>query len=593
MKTNTPLTQRSTLARLMQLMGRKRMLIPLSGILALLAYLSAMLMIVAVWMMIGKLFHYQAPLASVGISALAWWALSFSIAFLLLYFAALMTSHVAAFRVERNLRYSSMERAMQMPLGFYEQVSTGRLKKVIDDNAGLVHTFTAHNLPDLFGTITCIILLLAALPIVDWRMGLVCLIPIVVAFIAMGSMMANKSYKESMEKYMKHLEEMNAEAVEYIHGMPVVKTFQQSVFSFNRFHKSIMNYTEWVTKYSESCRKSMNIYTVATLGFAFLLIPLALVLIYLGEEVNVVLSNMIFYLLITPFFGQSVMKLMYVISSYRLAAQAVDSVEDLFKVATPLPGKGTFAGNDYEIELRDVSFRYADDAPWAIRNLSLKVPEGKRYALVGASGSGKTTITRLVARFWDPTSGEVSIGGNRLAEMDSENVLQHVSFVFQNEQLFKTTIRENITYGKPNASHEEVMEAVRMAQCEEIINKLPDGLDTAIGADGIYLSGGEQQRIALARAFLKDSPILLLDEATAFADPENERAIQEVLKTLMKGRTVLMIAHRLSSVVDVDKIIVMHEGTIAEEGTHQELLAAKGRYAAMWHEYQESIHWTV
>ncbi len=593
MKNKKQKKKKSTLPRLMKLMGPKRGLIPLSGVLALLAYVCAMLTMVAIWMLISKLFGSEASTAMGSISTLAWWAVGFSIGYLLLYFAALMTAHVAAFRVEKNLRYTSMDKAMNMPLGFYEKESTGKLKKIIDENASLVHTFTAHNLPDLFGTLTCIILLLIALPIVDWRMGLMSLVPIVIAFLAMGSMMTNKGYKEAMGQYMKHLESMNSEAVEYVRGIPVVKTFQQSIFSFNRFHRSIIDYTKWVTKYAESCRKPMNIYSIATNGFAFLLIPLAFILIYKGEPMTNVLPNMIFYLLITPLFGQTLMKLMYIVSGYRMAGQALDSAEKLFDDTNHLSGNKSFDGNKYDIELRDVSFRYTDEAPLAIKNVSLKVPEGKRYALVGASGSGKTTIARLVAKFWDPTSGEVIIGENKLSEIAPEEVLKHVSFVFQNEQLFKTTIKENITYGKPNATEDQIAKAVKMAQCEDIINKLPDGINTKIGVDGIYLSGGEQQRIALARAFLKDSPILLLDEATAFADPENEKSIQQVLQTLMQGRTVIMIAHRLSSVVDVDNIIVMDDGSVIEQGTHTELINKNGIYSNMWQEYQQSINWTI
>lgn len=544
-------------------------------------------------MIIRQLFGTEETIFYASISTLAWWSAGFSIAYLLLYFASLMTAHVAAFRVERNLRASSIEQAVRKPLGFFEKESTGRLKKVIDDNAGLVHTFTAHNLPDLFGVITCLILLLVALPLVDWRMGLICLVPIVIALTAMGSMMTNKRYKDAMGQYMKHLEHMNAEAVEYVRGMPVVKAFQQSIFSFNRFHKSIMDYTKWATRYTESCRKAFNVYTIATAGFAFLLIPFALLLIHLGEPMGRVVSDMIFYLLMVPFFGQSLMKLMYVVSNYRMAGQALDGVEQLFADTGALGGDNPFDENQYDIVLRDVSFRYTADAPLALKHVSFKVPQGKRYALVGASGSGKTTIARMVARFWDPSEGEVRIGKNNLAGIKPEEVLKHVAFVFQSERLFKTTIRENITYGRPDASEEQIAKAIRMAQCENIVEKLPNGLETQIGAEGIYLSGGEQQRIALARAFLKDSPILLLDEATAFADPENEHAIQEVLRTLMHGRTVLMIAHRLSSVVNADQIIVMHEGQIEEQGTHEELLDHHGRYAGMWKEYQKSITWTV
>ena len=590
--TNTPKKPRNTLLRLMALMGRRRALIPLAGLLALLAYVAVMLAVLAIWMIIRQLL-VSAQAAPAIIVTLAWQALAASVGYLLLYFAALMTAHRAAFRVEHALRYRSMQRALAMPLGFHEQQPTGRLKKIIDDNAGLVHTFTAHNLPDLFGTIACLVLLLVALPFVDWRMGLVCLIPVALAFWAMGSMMTNNAYKEAMGHYMHHLESMNAEAVEYVRGMPVVKAYRQSIFSFMRFHRSIMDYTKWATRYAESCRWPMVVYTVATLGFAFLLVPLGLFLIYRGEAVSTVLSSIVFYLLITPFFGQSLMRLMYVVSGYRLAAQALDSVETLFAGTSQLSGAKPFLHNDYTVTLENVSFRYAPDAPWALRNVSLTIPQGKHYALVGASGSGKTTMARLVARFWDPTEGVVRIGENQLSTLEPQQVLRQVSFVFQDDKLFKTTIRNNITYGRPDASEEQIAKAVNMAQCDDIIAKLPQGLDTPIGAKGIYLSGGECQRIALARAFLKDSPILLLDEATAFADPENELALQQVLRTLMQGRTVLLIAHRLSSVVDVDQIIVMRQGSIVEQGPHHELLTHQGPYANMWAEYQRTINWTV
>lgn len=582
----------NTLLRLMKLMGRLRWLIPLSGLLALLAYVAVMLAVLAIWMIIRQLL-LPAQAAPASIVTLAWQALAASVGYLLLYFAALMTAHRAAFRVEHALRYRSMQRALAMPLGFHEQQSTGRLKRIIDDNAGLVHTFTAHNLPDLFGILTCLLLLLVALPFVDWRMGLICLIPMALALVALGSMMTNKAYQEAMGKYMHHLEGMNAEAVEYVRGMPVVKAYQQSIFTFIRFHKTIMDYTKWATRYAESCRKPMVVYTVATAGFAFLLVPLGLFLIYRGEPAAQVLSNMVFYLLFTPFFGQGLMRLMYVVSGYRQAGQALDGVEALFAQGQQLTGTKNFTGHNFSIELQNVSFRYTPEAPWALNQVSLTIPQGRQYALVGASGSGKTTIARLVARFWDPTEGSVRIGGHLLRDLAPEQVLRQVSFVFQDDKLFKTTIRNNITYGCPEASQAQIDSAVKMAQCEDIIAKLPRGLDTPLGTQGIYLSGGECQRIALARAFLKDSPILLLDEATAFADPENERALQNVLHKLMQGRTVLLIAHRLSSVVNVDQIIVLRQGHIVEQGSHQALLAKAGLYAAMWAEYQKAINWTV
>lgn len=578
------------LPRLGRYMGRRRWLsyagIAASGA----AHVAALLPFLFIWFLLRELLGSADPGR---ICRFAWYAMGSGILYLLLYWLALMLTHVAAFRIERTIRGGAMKRMLRLPLGFYDKQDTGKLKTIIDDNAGLVHTFCAHQLPDLAGTVVYIVLVFVLMMLLDWRMGLLCLIPILVQMISMGSMMTNKAYRESMGAYMNHLQRMSSEAVEYVRGMPVVKTFQQSIFSFNAFHRTITDYTTWVTRYALSCRTPMSIFTVASFSYAFLLVPFSVGLLRLGEAPEAVISTLVFFVLVTPFIGECTMRLMYVVSGKREAAQALDRLEGLFDEGERMKGEGQLRPADHTIRFEGVAFRYEADTPIVLDDLSLTIPEGAKVALVGPSGSGKTTLARLAARFWDPTEGHVTIGGRDLAGVAPEEVMKEISFVFQSERLFKTTIRDNVTYGRADATAAEVEEALRKAQCTDLIAKLPHGMDTVIGAEGIYLSGGEQQRIALARAFLKDAPILLLDEATSFADPENEEAIRQVLATLMRGKTVLMIAHRLSSVVDADLIAVMQEGRIIEKGTHTALLERGGTYAAMWSEYQESIKWTL
>lgn len=575
-------------------MGKKGILMPFSITLSVLGNLVGILPFVCVWLIIRLLFTEGTAASGNEIVRYAWWAFGFSILFILFYFTALMLSHLAAFRLERNLRYSAMEKAVRMPLGFFTKNSSGKMRKVIDDNAGIVHTFVAHQLPDLAGGLAVFVATLVLMFVFDWRLGIACLVPLVIAF-AQFYMMMGKNYAATMGQYMTSLEAMNTEAVEYVRGVPVVKVFQQTVYSFKRFYDSIMDYNKWVKEYAASMRRSMSIYTVAINGFAFLLVPVAIILVGVGGNWQEVTLNLIFYVLVTPFFGQCIMKLMYVLDGYRQAGEAVKRIEALtdekqqlvtLQPPTPMPSR-------YDIRFNDVSFRYEGAVKDALSHIDLTIPQGKTVALVGASGSGKTTLARLAARFWDTGNGVVSIGGVNVKRIYPSALMKHISFVFQNTELFKTTVRENILYGNPGAAQADVDRAIDLAQCREIIDKLPHGLDTKIGTEGIYLSGGEQQRIALARAFLKDAPIILLDEATAFADPENEREIQLALARLMQGKTVVMIAHRLTSVTDADNIVVMEEGRIAEQGTHAQLLQKEGLYCRMWKEYQQSVEWDI
>lgn len=589
------------LVRLQPYMGRKRPLIWLSSVAAVVGSFLGLLPYIILWRIVLLLFVPTSGMIDRAlVTELAWWAFASAAGHVVLNTVAMLLAHVVAFRVERNLREFSMERAMGMPMAFFMKESTGKLRKVIDENASLIHSFVAHQWPDLISALTTFTALIAMILFVDWRMGLVSLLPIIFSLASMGSLMSSKNYKLGMGEFMQHLELMNNEAVEYVRGIPVVKTFQQSVYSFGRFLKTITDYHKWVTNYAMIAQRPMSIYTVASNSFAFLLIPLALLLMWRGEPVEVVLPSLIFYLLVTPFITRSIMKLVYMVNGFRMSDHALEKVESLFAKENLLPTEQVSGTNPLKIttpetNLSEVSFRYGDaDSPLVLKDISLHVPSHKKYALVGASGSGKTTLARLIARFWDPVSGEVSISKTPLRECDPDSILEEVSIVFQQEKLFKLSIRDNVAYGVPNASDAEVAEALRLAQCDDIIEKLPNGWHTMIGSKGIYLSGGEQQRIALARAFLRQTPLLLLDEATAFADPENERAIRQVLDKLMAQKTVVMIAHRLSSVVDADQILVLNEGEIVGQGTHDELLAnPESRYSEMWKEYNKSIEWQL
>jgi ATP-binding cassette subfamily B protein len=426
----------------------------------------------------------------------------------------------------------------------------------------------------------------------DWHLGLACMIPLIISMFLLKSMMGKKS-QDFTRSYMDALERMNTEAVEYVRGIPVVKVFQQTVFSFKNFHKSIEQYKDLVIQCTKLWQLPMSIYTVIISGFSFFLVPAAILLIGHTGNYGIVILNLFLYILITPVFSHCIMQSMYISQALGQAKEAVERLENLTAtVALPEPANPKKIKTS-DIAYSNVSFSYPGANKKAIDKVTFNIQPGQTVALVGASGGGKTTIARLVPRFWDANEGEVCIGGINVKNIAHKDLMEHISFVFQNTRLFKTSLLENIKYGKPNASLEEVNHAVDLAQCREIIDRLPHGLNTKIGTDGTYLSGGEQQRIALARAFLKNAPIVILDEATAFTDPENEHLIQQALKKLAEGKTVLMIAHRLTSVVNADKILVINNGEIGEQGTHNELINQNGIYTHMWNEYQQSVKWTI
>ena len=582
----------NTLKKLQQYMGNRKALLPVSMTLSALSALTGMLPYILIWFIVRELLVPGATIVSDNTTTYAWWAVGLAVGSVLLYFAALMASHLAAFRVESNLRREAMHKIVHMPLGFFDCNTSGRIRKIIDDNAGITHSFLAHQMPDLAATF--LVPLVAAILIFsfDWRLGLACMVPVIISMAVMGFMMGIKG-RQFMQNYMTALEEMNTEAVEYVRGIPVVKAFQQTIYSFKNFHKSIQNYNKMVFGYTRMWEKPMSFYTVIINGFVFFLAPLTILLIGHSGNPTPVLLNFFLFVLITPVFSQSIMKSMYLNQALGQASEAIGRLENLVSYeslpvpASPKPLK------DFSIQFNRVSFRYPGTTQKAIDGISFKIPQGKRVALVGASGGGKTTLARLVPRFWETTEGEVMIGNINVKDIAPNELMRNISFVFQNTKLFKTTLLENIKYGNPTATLPEIEKAVDMAQCREIIDKLPLGLNTKIGSEGTYLSGGEQQRIVLARAFLKNAPIIVLDEATAFADPENEHLIQQALKELTKGKTVLMIAHRLSSITDVDNILVIDKGKVVEQGTHAELIQQRGIYNHMWNEYLQSVRWTI
>lgn len=521
-------------------------------------------------------------------------ALTFAILNLVIYFFALMSTHLSAFHNEKNMKQKAVDHIVKLPLGYFTKNSSGKLSKIIDYSTSKTEAFLAHMLPDLIGALITPIIFLIILFYVDWLLGLICLIPLLIAFSMFIPMFSSKS-KNFMILYQRSLENMNAEAVEYIRGMPVTKTFQQTIFSYKNFYDSIKKYSKFVSNYTLSTQIPFTAFTVSINGFFALLIPVGI--LFTASVIDITfLSKLIFYIIFTPFAAVMLNKIMYVSQNWMIASDAIDKIDTILNEKPLDYTSNPQSPNNYDIEFNNVYFDYNnsqnhDDG--TLKNINFKVYEGETVALVGSSGSGKSTIASLVPRFWDVNEGEITIGGVNIKNMSQEELMKNVSFVFQNIQLFKDTILNNVRMGDSSVSREKVLEVLEIAQCSDIIEKLKDGIDSEIGKKGLYLSGGEQQRIALARALLKDAPIVILDEATALADPENELKIQKSLSEITKGKTVLVIAHRLSTIQNVDRIIVINNGEIIEEGSHNELLELNGFYSSMWEEYNKSIQWKL
>ena len=581
-----------TLKRLGAYMGGRKYLLPCSVALSAVNGLLSLVPFILLWLVVRTLLIAKGNLSDTPLIDYALWAFIISVANVLLYFLALMLSHLAAFRIETNMRRKAMQRLMRAPLGYLDEQNTGRMRKIIDEDSGQTHTFVAHLLPDVASCIVAPIGVIVLLFAVDWQLGTAAMIPLVGAIGIMGYMM-NPKNNQFQRLYLDAQEKMGAEAVEYVRGIPVVKVFQQTVFSFKRFYDSIISYRDLVIKCTLVWRTPMSFYILAINAFAFILVPTAIILIGLGGDTSTIIANVILYVVIAPLIASNVMKAMYLSQDLFMANEAVERLEQLTDIAPLSQHDEPKRAEAYDIRFNDVSFRYEGAEKDVVSHINLTIPEGKTVALVGASGSGKTTIARLIPRFWDVRHGSVTIGGVDVRDMRKDELMRNVSFVFQNTRLFKTSLIENLRYGNPDATTDQINRAIDLSQSREIIDRLPQGLDTVIGAEGTYLSGGEQQRIVLARAILKDAPIVVLDEATAFADPENEQLIRKALAHLTQGKTVLMIAHRLTTVQDADSIVVVDNGKIVEQGTHEELLSREKQYHRMWNEYQQSVSWKL
>lgn len=527
---------------------------------------------------------------AVNIPHYGWMAVLFAIVSYLVYICALLCSHMSAFRVATNLRLETANHLAKLPLGFTETFGSGKLRKIIQESTGAAETYLAHQLPDKYSAIATPVGLLVLLFVFDWRLGLLSLVPVFLGFGIMSTM-TGKRMKEKMRQYGNALAAMSNEAVEYVRGIPVVKTFGQSVFSFKKFKATIDEYEKWVVAYTKELRMPMLFYTAAVNGVFAFLIAGGLLMTKNGVTPEFLL-NLLFYIIITPVISLTLTKIMYMSENQLIVADALNRIDSVLKAAPVSTSDTPKHPKDGSVELKDVVFSY-DGTTDVVNGVSLRIPSGSTVALVGPSGGGKSTLASLMCRFFDVKRGSILVGGANVRDIPKEELMNTVSFVFQNSRLLKGTLLDNVKLGKPDATEEEVLAALKAAQCMDIVGKFPDGLHTVIGTKGVYLSGGEQQRIAIARAFLKNAPILILDEATAFADPDNEAKVQAAFAELAKGRTVIMIAHRLSTVANTDCIFVVEDGRIAESGTRDALCAKSGIFAKMWQDYGSSVQWKV
>ena len=583
--------KQSNLSRLLMIAGSYRYLAYASWILSAISALIALVPYYFIWQIMREVLEVAPDFSRAqNLTYNGWMAVLFAVIAVLVYIAGLMCSHLGAFRIATNLRLQSMNHIVKLPLGFAEHFGSGKLRKIVNESSAATETYLAHQLPDRANALATPCGLLVLLFVFDWRLGLLSLAPVLLGFLIMMAM-TGKEMQQKMKEYQNALDDMSNEAVEYVRGIPVVKTFGQTIFSFKKFKDSIDRYKVWVIAYTKQLRTPMMFYTAAINGvFVFLI---AGALLFTQDQVTTeFLLNLVFYIIITPIISVTLTRIMFQSENAMIvddALQRIDSVlnlEPLKETAHPKHPK------DGSVELEQVHFSY-DGEKEVLKGISISIPAGQTVAFVGPSGGGKTTLANLISRFFDPQSGTVRVGGVDVRNIPKEELMNTVSFVFQNSRLIKASIFENVRLGKPEATREEVMAALKNAQCDDILEKLPDGMDTVIGTKGVYLSGGEQQRIAIARVMLKNTPIIILDEATAFADPDNETRVQAAFSKLSQGKTVIMIAHRLSTVAGADQIYVVKDGQIAESGSSRELMERGGLFARMWKNYQTSVQWKV
>lgn len=585
--------KKSSLSVLMSYAGGHKYFTYTSLVLAFVSALIALIPFYDIWRIIKEVLEVRPDYSkAVNITSYGWQAVGFALLAMALYIGALLCSHKAAFRVQANMRIKMMKHIMKLPIGFVESEGTGKIRKIVVDSSAATETYLAHNLPDKAVSYATPLGLLAMMFVFDWRLGLISLIPAVIAFVLMGTLMMGPKMAEDMKQYQNALEAMSAEAVEYVRGVPVVKTFGQTIFSFKRFKLSIDEYEKWTLGYTKKMMLPMICFTTAANGVFAALIIAAFAFTSHGVTNDLVL-NLFFYIIITSLLTVTLMKVAYAGESQMIVTDAICRMDEILEKSPLAESEKNVMPKDPSVEIENVTFAYADSESNAIDNVSISIKAGEHIALVGPSGGGKTTLASLVARFWDVKSGSIKIGGADVRDIPTEKLMQYVSYVFQDSKMLKMSILDNVRMGRPDATDDEVMQALRDAQCMDIIEKFPDGVNTMIGSKGIYVSGGECQRLSIARAFLKNAPILILDEATAFADPDNERLVQQAFEKLSKDKTVIMIAHRLSTITDADCIYVLADGKVAEKGKHSQLIKQNSIYSRMWNEYNRSVNWQV
>lgn len=596
-KTPKQVKPKTGLARCMELASNKKGLIFISAILSSLASIASFIPYIAVYFIIRSILQVYPNLNSLDVNEVigyGWLALGGIIANILLYFLAIFCSHLAAFGTLYELKVKFAEHITKIPLGYHLTIGSGRLRKIMDENIESVEGFIAHQFPDFVASVTAPIVMVILLFAIDWRFGIASLVGIILAFIVQFMGYGSGAMKENMGKYQIALEDMNNASVEYVRGMPVVKAFNQTANSFEQLKHAISQYTEWVLKFSLGWQNCMPAFTTIINNIYLVLIPVGILIGTNAVNQKEFLMTFIFYLLFVPAVAGILNKIMYVSESFMQINGNVARMDEIFYIPVLKDTQISKTFDNDNVTFDNVSFSYTGkENELAIKNVSFEAKQGEITAIVGLSGGGKSTIANLISRFWDVTSGSIKIGNVDVREVGTNDLMKHISFVFQDIFLFKQSIFDNIRMGNPNATKEQVISASKAAQCHDFISKLPNGYDTVVGTQGIHLSGGERQRIAIARAIIKDAPIIVLDEATAFSDPENEYLIQKAFEKLMQDKTVIMIAHRLSTIRNANKIIVMENGRLIESGKHNDLIQKNGRYAEMWKHYTEAIDWKV